>query len=67
MYKPPKEGKKDDLYRKDCLINSDKAGCMEGGKSKSKKTMTHMTTMAFTLMPSVVFLYTSFIQGTVLT
>eukprot|EP00957_Ditylum_brightwellii_P157554 11991935-Ditylum_brightwellii.AAC.1 len=43
MYKPPKEGKKDDSYHKECLINSDKAGCREGGKSKSKKTMTCMS------------------------
>eukprot|EP00957_Ditylum_brightwellii_P078137 5940580-Ditylum_brightwellii.AAC.1 len=25
MYKPPKEGKKDDSYHKECLINSEKA------------------------------------------
>eukprot|EP00957_Ditylum_brightwellii_P177257 13503291-Ditylum_brightwellii.AAC.1 len=43
MYKPPKEGKKDDSYHKGCLINSEKAGCREDGKSKSKKTMTRMS------------------------
>eukprot|EP00957_Ditylum_brightwellii_P168148 12800258-Ditylum_brightwellii.AAC.1 len=43
MHKPPKEGEKGDLYRKECLINSEKAGHGEDGKSKSKKTMAHMS------------------------
>eukprot|EP00957_Ditylum_brightwellii_P045408 3441623-Ditylum_brightwellii.AAC.1 len=40
MYKSPKEGKKDDSYCKEFLINS---GHREDGKYKSKKTMTHMS------------------------
>jgi hypothetical protein len=43
MYKPPKGGKKGDSYCKECLVNSEKAGHREDGKSKSKKTMTYMS------------------------
>eukprot|EP00957_Ditylum_brightwellii_P134842 10280962-Ditylum_brightwellii.AAC.1 len=43
MYKPPNEGKKGDSYHKESLVNPDKAGCREDGKSKSKKTMMCMS------------------------
>eukprot|EP00957_Ditylum_brightwellii_P115975 8846714-Ditylum_brightwellii.AAC.1 len=43
MYKPPKKRKKGDSYCKESLVNSEKAGCREDGKSKSKKTMTRMS------------------------